>query len=79
MSGELGTRLVRVTPTRRAGSAGYTFGMTLANCGMRSDGVVVIDLDPGLAAAQAGLLVGDILLSIDDEQALDTRVILNTQ
>ncbi len=78
LSGDVGTRFVRVAPTRRTdGRGGYTFGMTLANCGMRSDGVVVIDLDPGLAAAQAGLLVGDILLSIDDEQALDTRVILD--
>jgi hypothetical protein len=70
LSGELGTRLVRVA-ARRA------FGMTLANCGMRRDGVVVIDLEQGRPAAQAGLMVGDILLSVDEEQVLDTGVILD--
>ena len=52
------------------------FGMTLANCGQRQDGVVVLELEPGFPAHRAGLLVGDIILSVGEESIVDTNVII---
>ena len=73
LSAELGTHFVRpAAPVHGAG-----FGMTLANCGNRSDGVVVIELEPGLPSHQAGLLVGDVVLSVNETMCVDTTVILD--
>ena len=73
LSAELGTHFVRpAAPLHGAG-----FGMTLANCGNRSDGVVVIELEPGLPSHQAGLLVGDVVLSVNETMCVDTTVILD--
>jgi len=55
---------------------GAGFGMTLANCGQREDGVVVLELEPGFPAHRAGLLVGDIILSVGEESIVDTNVII---
>lgn len=70
LSTELGTHFVRP----QVGSDG--FGMTLANCGQRKDGVVVLELEPGFPAHRAGLLVGDIILSVGEEEIVDTNVII---
>ena len=70
LSTELGTHFVRP----QVGQDG--FGMTLANCGQRSDGVVVLELEPGFPAHQSGLLVGDIILSVGEESEVDTNVII---
>jgi len=70
VSGELGTHFVRPS----VGNDG--FGMTLANCGQRQDGVVVLELEPGFPAHRAGLLVGDIILSVGEECIVDTNVII---
>lgn len=48
--------------------------MTLANCGKREDGVVVLSLDPAKAACKAGLLVGDVILGIDGEHTLSLEL-----
>ena len=73
LSAELGTHFVRpAAPLHGAG-----FGMTLANCGNRSDGVVVIELEPGLPSHHAGLLVGDVVLSVNETMCVDTTVILD--
>lgn len=70
LSAELGTHFV--CPV--VGEQG--FGMTLANCGQREDGVVVLELEPGMPAHKAGLLVGDIILSVGDTTVVDTNVII---
>jgi len=70
LSIEIGTHFVTPQVERRG------FGMTLANCGMRKDGVVIIELEPGLPAHQSGLLVGDVILSVDETTVVDTNVIL---
>jgi hypothetical protein len=44
--------------------------MTLANCGRRDDGVVVLSLDASRAAHLAGVMVGDVILGIDGEDVL---------
>lgn len=48
-----------------------SFGMTLANCGKRDDGVVVLHVDPDGAAFKSGVMVGDVLLAIGSERNLD--------
>jgi len=70
LAGELGTHFVEP----QVGQDG--FGMTLANCGQRQDGVVVLELEPGFPAHRAGLLVGDIILSVGEESIVDTNVII---
>ena len=57
-------------------------GMTLANCGQRTDGVVVLELEPGYPAHRAGLLVGDIVQkvgAVDTVRFEDLRAVLNGQ
>ena len=70
LSADMGSHFVQM---RRSPNG---FGMTLANCGMRNDGVVVIELEAGLPAHRAGLLVGDVILSVDDVTTIDTRLVL---
>jgi len=70
LAGELGTHFVRPIVDNDG------FGMTLANCGQRQDGVVVLELEPGFPAHRAGLLVGDIILSVGEESIVDTNVII---
>jgi len=70
LAGELGTHFVRPVVDNDG------FGMTLANCGQRTDGVVVLELEPGFPAHRAGLLVGDIILSVGEESIVDTNVII---
>ena len=70
LSADMGSHFVQM---RRSPNG---FGMTLANCGMRDDGVVVIELEAGLPAHRAGLLVGDVILSVDDVTTIDTRLVL---
>lgn len=72
LSTEVGTHFVRLSKT--ADEAG--FGMTLSNCGMRRDGVVIVALEPEMPATKGGLCVGDILLSVNETMAIDTNVIL---
>ena len=57
-TGEMGTHFVRPV----VGTEG--FGITLANCGQRGDGVVVLELEPGFPAHRAGLLVGDVIVRL---------------
>lgn len=71
LSADIGTHFVRPC----ASSEG--FGMTLANCGNRADGVVIIELEPGLPAHACGLLVGDVVLAVDEVSVVDTNVILD--
>ena len=71
LAGELGTHYVRPQVDNDG------FGMTLANCGQRQDGVVVLELEPGFPAHRAGLLVGDIILSVGEENIVDTNVIID--
>jgi len=71
LSAEMGTHFVRPCV------GGEGFGMTLANCGQRTDGVVVLELEPGFPAHRAGLLVGDIILSVGEECIVDTNVIID--
>jgi len=72
LSIDVGTHFVQLVKSSTAG-----FGLTLANCGMRNDGVVIVQLEPNSPAAQAGLLIGDIILAVDDTMAVDTAVILD--
>ena len=37
---------------------------------------MVLELEPGMPAHQAGLLVGDIVLSVQDTDVVDTNVII---
>jgi len=71
LSAEMGTHFVKPV----VGTDG--FGMTLANCGQRTDGVVVLELEPGFPAHRAGLLVGDIVLSVGEECIVDTNIIID--
>jgi len=71
LSAEIGTHFVMPRV------AGKGFGMTLANCGKREDGVVIIELEPGLPAHASGLHIGDVVLSVDESTIVDTNVILD--
>ena len=71
VAGDIGTHHVRPVVDNDEG-----LGMTLANCGQRQDGVVVLELEPGFPAHRAGLLVGDIILSVGEESIVDTNVII---